>query len=191
MQKNNVQCECKTNELTNDTVNLVYCWQMAIFTIVRQLIRRKSTNREIWKLYKGVKLCFCVEASEKLIVSTAGCLRNTARKKDSIRAVMQIVLWAFKGNRSQSGDCVQICWLLFWRGQAFLSRIYSEGVLLSFLVVIHNVMIAAWLNTFKVHRAVFSWSDIDKCAATTTTSNYTTPQKGHTDQFIGLLLNFN
>lgn len=81
MQRHNVQRECKTNESTNDMVNLVYCWQMAIFTIVRQLIRHKSTKREIWKLYKGVKLCFCVEASEKLIVCTAGCLRHTARER--------------------------------------------------------------------------------------------------------------
>lgn len=45
---------------------------------------------------------------------------ETLRGRDSIRAVMLRVLWAFKGNRSQSGDCVQICWLLFWRGKLFI-----------------------------------------------------------------------
>lgn len=153
-------------------VTLVYCWQMAIFTIVRQLIRHKSTNREIWKLYKGVKLCFCIEASEKLIVSTAGCLRNTARERfNSIRAVMQIVLWAFKGNRSQSGDCVRICWLLFWRVQAFLSCIYTEEVLLSCLLVIYKLIIV-FQKTNKVHLSVFLDQILTTTTATTTIFNY-------------------
>lgn len=80
-QGNWIWSKPKTIGLTNDMVNLVYYSQMAIFTTVRQLIRHKSTRREIWKLYKGVKLCFCVEASEKLIISAAGCLKNTARER--------------------------------------------------------------------------------------------------------------
>lgn len=61
------------NWLTKDTVNLIHSWQMAIFTNAGRLIRHKSTKREIWKLYKGVKLRRDVEATEKLIISTAGC----------------------------------------------------------------------------------------------------------------------
>ena len=63
--------------------------------------------------------CVFVLAPARKWSSLLQAVWETEPGRDSIRAAMQIVLWAFKGNGSQSGDCVQICWLLFWRGQAF------------------------------------------------------------------------
>lgn len=103
--------------------------------------------------------CVFVLAPARKWSSPLQAVWETQPGRDSIRAAMQIVLWAFKGNGSQSGDCVQICWLLFWRGQAFffffLSCIYTEEVRLSFLLVIHNVMITMFQNTLRARCAAF------------------------------------
>ncbi len=83
---------------------------------------------------------------------------ETQPGRDSIRAATQNVLWAFKGNRSQSGDCVQICWLLLWRGKAFYFVFTLKGGLLSSMMWcvqwfrIHLKCIAQW---FFVALAVF------------------------------------
>lgn len=72
-----------------------------------------------YESFKRVLNCFSVLKPVRNWLSPLQAAWETLPGKDSIRAVMQIVLWAFKGNRSQSGEGVQICWLLFWSGQAF------------------------------------------------------------------------
>lgn len=75
--------------------------------INQQTVKYESFTREL--------NCVSVLKPVRSWSSPLQAVWETLPGRDSIRAVMQIVLWAFKGNRSQSGDCVRICWLLFWR----------------------------------------------------------------------------
>lgn len=110
-QKNpyNIQQERKRNELTHSMVNLVYTahkWQY-----LRLRGEWSDINQQTVKCEHFTRVLNCVSVLEPVRnwLSPLEAAWETLPGKDSIRAVMQILLWAFKGNRSQSRRCVCVC----------------------------------------------------------------------------------